>query len=62
MKSVRLEWCLSNLKDARTMLDTALTNYVDTPKLYMMRGQIAEQEGDIDRARKAYLDGVRFCI
>jgi pre-mRNA-processing factor 6 len=59
MKSIRLEWCLNNLAEAERMLDTALKVYMDTPKLYMMCGQIAEQRGDDERARRIYLDATK---
>jgi len=59
MKSARLEWCLGELKKAASMLTEALGTYTETPKLYMMRGQIAEELGDKDTARQVYAAGVR---
>jgi len=58
MKSAKLEWQLNNLEMAKTLLDEALAKYTDFAKLWMMRGQIAEQEGDESGAREIYLQGV----
>ena len=58
MKSAKLEWQLNNLEMAKTLLDEALGKYSDFAKLWMMRGQIAEQEEDENSARDVYLQGV----
>jgi len=58
MKSAKLEWQLNNLEMAKTLLDEALGKYPDFSKLWMMRGQIAEQEDDENTARDVYLQGV----
>ena len=58
MKSAKLEWQLNNLEMAKTLLDEALGKYSDFAKLWMMRGQIAEQEDDENSARDVYLQGV----
>ena len=58
MKSAKLEWQLNNLEMAKTLLDEALSKYSDFAKLWMMRGQIAEQEEDENTAREFYLQGV----
>ena len=60
MKSAKLEWQLNNLEVAKTLLDEALGKYPDFSKLWMMRGQIAEQEEDESSARDVYLQGVRM--
>ena len=60
MKSAKLEWQLNNLEMAKTLLDEALGKYSDFAKLWMMRGQIVEQEEDENAAREVYLQGVRM--
>lgn len=62
MKSAKLEWQLNNLQMAKTLLDEALGKYPDFAKLWMMRGQIAEQEDDESTARDVYLQGVSFTV
>ena len=59
MKSVKLEWCLGEMKRANELLEESVKNYPECAKLWMMKGQIAEQEGRTDDARDAYNQGVR---
>jgi len=54
IQSIKLEWCLNNLKEAQILLDEATKKYPDFAKMWMMKGQIAEQTGDVARAREAY--------
>ncbi|XP_065898185.1 pre-mRNA-processing factor 6-like [Dysidea avara] len=61
MKSAKLEWQLNNLEMAKTLLDEALAKYSDFSKLWMMKGQITEQEGDENGAREVYLQGIKKC-
>lgn len=63
MKSVRLHWCLNDLPAAKELLEEALKNYGDYPKLWMMKGQILAQQGPsgFDAAREAYLEGIKRC-
>lgn len=61
MKSVRLEWALGDLKKANILLDEGLKQYPDFAKLWMMRGQILEQEGKISEAREVYNQGIKKC-
>ena len=61
MKSAKLEWQLNNLEMAKTLLDKALAKYSGFAKLWMMRGQIIEQEEDENRAREVYLEGIKKC-
>lgn len=61
MKSVRLEWVLGNLQQAKDLLKDALAKYDDFPKLWMMKGQICEGEKDTYEARQAYRNGVKKC-
>lgn len=58
MKSVKLEWVLGNLAAARELCEEALKHYEDFPKLWMMKGQIEEQEELTEKAREAYGQGV----
>lgn len=62
MKSVRLEWALGDLKKANILLDEGLKQYPDFAKLWMMRGQILEQESRISEAREVYNQGVSHCF
>jgi len=59
MKSVRLEWVLGNLAKASSLLKEALSKYEDFPKLWMMKGQIHEQQNDTYEAQQAYRSGVK---
>ncbi|GFS30001.1 pre-mRNA-processing factor 6 [Trichonephila inaurata madagascariensis] len=61
MKSVRLEWALGDLKKSNTLLDEGLKQYPDFAKLWMMRGQILEQENHINEARDVYNQGIKKC-
>lgn len=58
MKSVKLEWVLGNLTAAQELCEEALKHYEDFPKLWMMKGQIEEQEELPEKAREAYGQGV----
>lgn len=58
MKSVKLEWVLGNIEAAQELCEEALRHYEDFPKLWMMKGQIEEQEGLTEKAREAYSQGV----
>lgn len=61
MKSVRLEWALNNVSEAKALLKDAVVNYCDFPKLWMMKGQLEEENGNIVEARQAYAEGVGIC-
>ncbi|XP_064597243.1 pre-mRNA-processing factor 6-like [Liolophura sinensis] len=61
MKSVKLEWCLREIENAKILLDEAVKHYPDFPKLWMMKGQIEEQEGHMAEAREAYNQGLKKC-
>lgn len=60
MKSVKLEWVLGNIAAAQELCEEALKHYEDFPKLWMMKGQIEEQDELIEKAREAYNQGVRM--
>ncbi|KAL3184787.1 hypothetical protein MRX96_005887 [Rhipicephalus microplus] len=57
MKSVRLEWALKDLQKAQLLLDEGLRLYADFPKLWMMKGQIEQSQGQTDLARNTYNQG-----
>ncbi|XP_033726483.1 pre-mRNA-processing factor 6-like [Pecten maximus] len=61
MKSVKLEWCLGEIRNANTLLDEAVRHYPDFAKSWMMKGQIAEQQGKPVEAREAYSHGLKKC-
>lgn len=61
MKSVKLEWALGDLNQAKNLLEEGLRLYPDFAKLWMMKGQILEQEGRTDEAREAYNLGLKKC-
>ncbi|XP_064652796.1 pre-mRNA-processing factor 6-like [Lineus longissimus] len=61
MKSVKLEWCLNDMKKAQELLEESVKHYPDFPKLWMMKGQIDEQQKDLNGARAAYNQGLKKC-
>ncbi|RWS06625.1 pre-mRNA splicing factor-like protein [Dinothrombium tinctorium] len=60
MKSVKLEWALGDLEAAKKLLEQGAKDYSTFPKLWMMKGQIAEQEKQVDDARAAYNQGLKY--
>ena len=58
MKSAKLEWALNNLDQAIILLDDALQKFGEFPKLWLMKGQIREQQGLIEEAHATYSAGV----
>ena len=54
----RLEWCLQDLMAAKKLLKEATERYPETPKLYLMMGQIFWQEKNIAEARRFLSEGV----
>lgn len=61
MKSVKLEWCLGQIDIARQLLDESANKYPDFPKLWMMKGQIEEQNVNMEAVREAYKQGLKKC-
>lgn len=61
MKSIKLEWVLRNLSEAEKLLDEAVQKYPDFAKLWMMMGQIHQEQNHIDSAREAYKQGTKKC-
>uniref|UniRef100_A0AC35TWC6 Pre-mRNA-processing factor 6 n=1 Tax=Rhabditophanes sp. KR3021 TaxID=114890 RepID=A0AC35TWC6_9BILA len=59
MKSARLEWCMGELAVAKKLLVQAIEKFPDFPKLYMMLGQIYQQEENIEEARAIYSNGIK---
>ena len=60
-KSAKLEWALQNLDEADQLLNEGIQKYPDNPKLWMMRGQMREQKGELGEAVQAYMEGLRKC-
>lgn len=58
MKSAKLEWALNNLDAALLLLKEALEAFDDFPKLWLMKGQIEEQQGNLDKALDTYNQAV----
>ena len=58
MKSVKLEWCLGEIDEAKALLDESVKLYPDYAKLWMMKGQIQVQLQRPDAAREDYKQGV----
>lgn len=58
MKSAKLEWLLNDLKAALVLLEEALKVFPEFSKLWMMMGQIYEQQNDPERAFSTYNQGV----
>lgn len=58
MKSAKLEWALNNLEAALHLLKEALEAFEDFPKLWLMKGQIEEQQGDLNKALETYNQAV----
>ncbi|KAK0053867.1 pre-mRNA-processing factor 6 [Biomphalaria pfeifferi] len=61
MKSVKLEWCLGEIRNAEILLEEAVKHYPDFAKLWMMKGQIQQEAGKKDAARDAYNQGLKKC-
>ncbi|KAF6200949.1 hypothetical protein GE061_005396 [Apolygus lucorum] len=61
MKSAKLEWCLDNLETASKLLDEAIKVFPDYAKLWMMKGQIDEQQGETDKAWETYNIASKKC-
>ncbi|RWS26275.1 pre-mRNA splicing factor-like protein [Leptotrombidium deliense] len=60
MKSVKLEWALGKLDAAKQLLEQSLKDYPTFPKLWMIRGQIAEQEGHTEDAKFTYNQALKY--
>lgn len=59
MKSAKLEWALDNLSEALELLEDAVKVFPDYPKLWMMKGQIEEQQNHLDIATNTYTQGLK---
>ena len=59
MKSAQLEREIPDLERAASLLDQALKKFPQAPKLWMMRGQVAEATNK-EEARKIYQRGVCY--
>ena len=61
MKAAVFERQHGNLSGALELLETALKKYPKYPKLYMIKGQILEQQQNRSEARATYAAGYRAC-
>lgn len=59
MKSAKLEWALENLSEALKLLEEAVKVFPDYAKLWMMKGQIEEQQQQFETAAATYLAGLK---
>lgn len=60
MKSAKFEWCLGNLAEAKNLLHEGIKKYPDFHKLYLMLGQISEQENQPHQAIRHYESGLKY--
>lgn len=60
MKSIVLERQFKNFGDALVMLDKAVTKFPQFDKLWMIKAQIHDLQGDMTCAREALTKGVRL--
>ena len=61
MKSAKLEWHLGDLEQALIQLQSAVQQFTDYPKFYMMQGQIYTIQGRLPEARESYNTGTKKC-
>lgn len=61
MKSAKLEWQLNELTKAMDLVNAGLKQFPEFPKLWMMKGQLLEQQMFHDLAREAFQDGIKKC-
>ncbi|KAK9453054.1 PRP1 splicing factor, N-terminal-domain-containing protein [Dipodascopsis uninucleata] len=61
IKSVVLERQLKNSDAALELVNQSLQEYPNSPKLWMLKGQIYQTEKRIPQAREAFLSGTKAC-
>lgn len=61
IKSVVLERQLKDTEAALRLVNLALQDFPKSPKLWMMKGQIYEEDKRISQAREAYISGTKAC-
>lgn len=61
IKSVAFERQLSKIDDSLDLVNQGLQLYPKADKLYMMKGQIYEEQNKLPQAREAYGKGTREC-
>lgn len=54
MKSAKLEWAMNDCKAALKLINEGLDKYDNFAKLWLMKGQIEEQLGKVDKAFETY--------
>lgn len=61
MKSAKLEWQLNELNKATELVNNGLKMFPEFAKLWMMKGQLLEQQLLYELARDAYQEGIKKC-
>ncbi|KAI0981018.1 hypothetical protein GJ496_011680 [Pomphorhynchus laevis] len=61
MKSAKLEWSLENLEAALDFVNEGLRDFPEFTKLWMMKGQLLEEQNKIADARRMYAEATRRC-
>ncbi len=61
MKSAALQRQIGQIDESLKTLDEAIRKFPTFDKLYMIKGQINEDKGDIPAAREAYAKGTKTC-
>jgi pre-mRNA-processing factor 6 len=61
MKSAKLEWALGNLDQSLRLLEEAIEVFPEFAKLWLMKGQIEEQQGKVGKAWQTYNAGIEKC-
>lgn len=61
MKSAKLEWQLNELTKAMDLVNSGLKQFPEFDKLWMMKGQLLDQQMFHDLAREAYQEGLKKC-
>ena len=60
MKSAHLEWSQGNIPATLELLNEGIEKFKDFTKFYMMKGQIALQNNQIDEAKAAFNIGLKI--
>ena len=61
MKSAKLEWQLNDLSKALDLVNAGIKMFPDFAKLWMMKGQLLDEQLFSDLARDALVEGLKKC-
>ena len=61
MKSAKLEWQLNELTKSLELVNSGIKMFPDFDKLWMMKGQLYEEQLFNELARGAYAEGIKKC-